>query len=392
MFFKCTPGDFSVQVEGKIRLLYVINSFNNGGAEVLAIRLVERLDKERFQPMICSLSEQGPLRSILKEKGIPFYALEKREGKDLRLPCRLGKIIKENQIDILHTHNMGPLLYGYFAMKLLSGAFFIHTEHINVEQEVSYAKRHVIMSKFLMKSLDGFISIAEHLTEYYRKSLPLHADSIATIPNGIDYKDFGAIQRSNGLREELRLNENHFIIGNISALRNQKDHMTLLKAIDRVRNRFPNVRLVIAGEGETDQSLRGFAKERELESHVVFLGYRSDVRYLLSGFDCFALSSLYEGLPLCLLEAMAAGLPIAATNAVGNNELVSSNENGFLVPLGDEEALAQALGNLISDRERAKRMGERGREIAKLNYDFDKVIQQYESFYLALINKRTCSS
>ncbi len=154
---------------GKINLLYIINSMNNGGAEVLAIRLAKKLDKSKFNPIICSLSDEGPLKDVLIRSGIPFHVLGKKEGKDLGLIFRLRRLISREKIDILHTHNQGPLLYGYLSTRLFKRIIFIHTEHINMEEEISYSLRHQYYNKILLSGIDGFLSIAGHVTEYMKR-------------------------------------------------------------------------------------------------------------------------------------------------------------------------------------------------------------------------------
>lgn len=371
-----------------INLLYIIESLNNGGAEVLTIRLTERIDRKRFNPMICSLSDQGPLRDILEEKNITYFTLGKKEGKDFGLPSRIRKLLKAKQIDIVHTHNQGPLLYTFLATRFLKHVVLIHTEHINLKMELSYSTRHMIFHWILLRFINGFISIAQHLSDHFVKNYNLSKNKIITIPNGIDVAKFEFIQRTQTLKEELGFPEDTIIIGNISALREQKDHKTLISSMEIVKKQLPEAKLVIAGGGVLEKTLKQFVREKDLEEHVVFLGYRSDVANLLSGFDIFALSSLYEGLPLCLLEAMAAGLPVVATDVVGSNELIDNKYDGILIRAKDPDALGRALIELISDDKLRKKLGANGKNTVKHRYDFDKSVKNYENFYEDRLNLR----
>ena len=370
-------------VKNKINLLYVINSLANGGAETLAIRLAEGLNTNMFNAAVCSLSDQGPLRGVLEQKGVPFFTLGKREGKDFAVALRLRKLLKEQQVDIVHTHNQGPLLYTRLARLFCRGVRHVHTEHINMEKELSYTTRHRQYTALLYRSLDGFINIAEHLASEYRQKFDLTRAKLRTIHNCVECREY---KRGAGadLFAELNFSRRVPVVGNISALRPQKDHGTLIRAMGLVVQEVPDALLVIAGEGESREELERLTRELRLEDHVIFLGYRADVDSLLAQFDIFVLSSLYEGLPLCLLEAMAAGKAIVATDADGNNEIIKDGRTGMLCPIGDHGKFAEAIIRLLTHTEQACQLGATARETALRDYDLQNMIAKYEQYYLEL--------
>lgn len=369
-----------------INLLYVIHTMNNGGAETLAIRLAEKLNQSFFPTAVCSLSDEGPLREIMLQKQIPFFTLHKKEGKDLGLILRLRRLILEQNITIVHTHNQGPLLYARLAKMLLHGRLLVHTEHINETKELSYSAKDIFYNRILFKKLDGFISIAHHLTKYFQSKYDLSRAQLLTIPNCIEINPF--VEKAFGsLRAELGLGENTVIVGNVSALRPQKDHRTLIAAMRKVVDKVPEVVLVIAGDGESREELQDYVRQLHLTKNIRFLGYRSDVKELLTQFDFFVLSSLYEGLPLCVLEAMAAGLAVVATDVEGTNELIRNNKTGFLSPSRQPEQLADVIIDVATDSVLRKRMGEAGRQLVTTEYDFEKMVGKYASFYQHLTDK-----
>ena len=366
--------------------MYMIYSLNNGGAEMLALKLAEAINTDHFNVLICSLSDAGPLREILEKKNIDFLTLGKKEGKDLTIVRKLTKVLNNYNIDIVHTHNQGPLLYMYLARFFQNNCLLVHTEHINMNKEHSYQKKHLIYNRILYRKINGFVSVAEHLTRDLKTHYGLRKAKVDTIRNCVA-SNTAQIIPGVSLREELGVSKDTFIIGNISALRKQKDHTTLLKAMEQLNTKYPNTILVIAGDGELKNELQSKAKELGLEKAIYFLGYRSDVNELLSQFDIFVLPSLYEGLPLCILEAMSAARPIVATNADGTNELIEDETTGLLVPLSDHVQLAAALERLIEDADLAKALGKNAKEHVKAKYSMDEMILSYELYYKELLEE-----
>ncbi|WP_028581046.1 glycosyltransferase [Desulfogranum japonicum] len=368
----------------RINLLYVIYSLDNGGAETLAIRLSEKIDKERFNPIVCSLSDRGPLREILVKYGITYYTLGKKEGKDFSVVFKIADILKKEKIDIIHTHNQGPLLYVFIAKLFFRRIKHVHTEHINMGVELSYSKKHELYNVILLRSLDGVINIAQHLNSQSAKYIKKKNAKVETILNSVEPATYDFSIQSD-LKHELGLDAGSFLIGNISALRPQKDHATLLNAMPYILKENPHAVLVIAGDGELRNDLEEQCLRMGLTENVTFLGYRADVNNLLAQFDVFVLSSLYEGLPLCILEAMAAGKPIVATDAAGTNELVRDSETGLLVPVGDAEQLGKSISLLLEHPERAAEMGRKAKELVNSEHNMDTMMKKYESYYLRLV-------
>lgn len=372
-----------------INLLYVIQSLNNGGAETLGIRLAASLDPKRFTATVCSLCDEGPLRGMLEATGVAHVTLGKKDGVDVSLVPRIRSLLRSRKIDIVHTHNKGPLFYTRLATLFSRRVAFVHTEHINMEKELSYSNKHDLLDRFLFRGIDGFLSIAGHLSDYYQTQYNLSRVRFTTVHNSVSLPELPKTPLTS-LRRDLGLGHDQPLIGNISALRRQKDHATLLRAMPLVLDQRPDAMLVIAGEGELKQELAELADELGVSANVRFLGYRSDVNDLLAQFDMFVLPSLYEGLPLCILEAMAAAAPVVATNADGTNEVVRHGETGLLVPVQDPHALAQGMLAMLEDKPRAKAMGQAARELIRMEYNLENMIKQYEEFYMQVFQEK-CS-
>ncbi len=371
----------------KINILFVLSALNNGGAEMLVIRLCKYLDKTRFNVSICSLSSQGALQDLISNYKIPLFILEKKEGRDFSIVKKLKDIIIENEIDIVHTHNQGPLIYSVLASLLGKRHKLVHTEHINMMQEYSYSRKNCYYNKFLYRFLDGFVSIANHLTECVLEQFPRLTKKTVTIRNCVDMSRFDVAASGENLREKLGLAEDSVLLGNISALRRQKDHGTMLRAMVQVARHDKTSYLVIAGDGECAGELKTQAEELGLNGRVFFLGYRADIENLLCQFSLFLLTSLYEGLPLCLLEAMAMRCPVVATDVTGTNELVRDGETGILVPAGDDKRLAEAILLLVNNPEIRGKFVSQAAAILKSDFNFTAMIRHYEDYYASMISR-----
>lgn len=369
-----------------INILYILYGLNNGGAETLAIRLCEHLDRQLFAPTYCSLSDDGPLRQKLLDENISFVTLGKKEGKDLSQISKLRHLLSSKKIDLVHTHNQGPLLYTVLASFPLKSWKLVHTEHINMGQEFSYHSKHQLYNTILYRRLDGFIAIADHLSKSILAEHPFLNNKMVTIRNAVPEDHLLHSGHTISLRKELGLSQHSVLLGNISALRPQKDHRTMLLAMKEITRQRDETHLVIAGEGEKRDELQRLRAELNLEDKVHFLGYRSDVAALLSQFDLFLLTSLYEGLPLCLLEAMAAGCVIVATDVVGTNELARNNQTAKLVQPENPTELASTILILLNQPDEMRHLRQSASHLLKREFSFANMITTYQNYYLNITN------
>jgi glycosyltransferase involved in cell wall biosynthesis len=212
------------------------------------------------------------------------------------------------------------------------------------------------------------------------------SDKITVIHNGIDTKIYSKYVDRDVKRKELNLADSDRIIGNIARFFPNKDHACLLKAFKLVVEKIPSAKLLIAGDGPLRNELLELTEELALTSTVKFLGNRRDIPELLRIFDVFALSSIKEGLPITLLEAMASEVPTVATDVDGNPELVVHNQTGYIVPARDPNSLADKIITLLMDKEKAKRMGEMGRVRAEEEFSFEKMSAKYDVLYSSMLN------
>ena len=358
----------------RVNILYVTLSLDIGGLEILLLEFLKALNRVKFNPSVCVLQEKGELITEIRRLGIPVYVISKKPGIDYTLPFKLLKLIKDKNIHIVHTHNSTPWLYAGLAVKMLKRVHLVHTKHSNLDAR---RKRLLKAESYLAKRTDYIIADAQDVFQFMMNKQAIPASKIKVIFNGIDIKKFASLKRAEN-------KEGKKTIGIIGRLVPVKDHITLLSAFKIVSQKLNAVELFIIGDGQLKENLIKYCQENGLNEKVKFLGARRDIPELMQQIDSLVLTSLNEGLSITLLEAMAAGLPVIATNVGGNPEIVKDNETGFLVPPKNPKLLAEKIITLLSDQKLANGMAEKGRKRAKEYFSIEKMVRSYEQLYDAL--------
>lgn len=364
-----------------IKVLHLLHSLNIGGAERLVLDLCNGLKENgNFVPYVCSLTTGGNLVNEFATKGISAYSLNKKEGLDFTIPLKLRNLIKKNYINILHTHNAGPWIYGTFT-KMLSPVRLVHTEHSNVSEN---DRRIFFLEKWLSYFTDIIISDSKFVADFMIFKQKINSSKIRVIYNGVDIESF-SLCKDEDLKNQLDL-DGKFIIGNVARLELIKDHKTLISAFEIVKKEIPEAFLLLVGDGSQRKNIENLIAQKGLSESVLITGIVSDVRKYLSLTDLFVLSSLSEGLPLSLIEAMAAGKPVVATAVGGNPEIVINSKTGILVPPNDPEKLAQGIINIFSNKQLLS-LGQAGKERVDQYFDLHEMIREYEHVYNFALKK-----
>ena len=287
---------------------------------------------------------------------------------------RLWKAFRAFRPDVVHTHHLYELFYAWPGA-LLCGARIIHTEHEFHSLQDGRARRRL---RRLSAVCHGVTAVNEDTAAYLRDGVGIHGRKVVTIGNGIEVDRF---QGCRDVRASLGIDPSCPVVGMVARLEAPKNHPLLLRAFRRVMGQFPEARLLLVGDGSRREELEGLAMSLGIRDRTLFVGARRDIPELLASMDVVALISDREGLPMAILEAMAAGHPVVATDVGGIGTVVRQHETGLLVPAGDEAGLTASLAGLIGDRDLARRMGENGRALIKERHAFNRVIAQYLSLY-----------
>ena len=369
----------------RINLMQIVFTLELGGLECLVLNLVRKLSKTKYNISVCSLSPTGKLEDKFIEMGVKVYHIEKSKGIDYSLYFKLARFLKKNKIDIIHTHNPAPWFYGVLAGKLAGVKAAVHTEHSSLFAEQN---KLMLAEKFLSRITEAVVSDSDKVTDFLVKKLGIRENRITTIVNGIDLDEFKKVIDIKAKKAELGIPEDSLVIGNVARLEPVKDHLYLLDAFNRVVPFMSNAILVVVGGGSQSEILKAKAIELGIADKVFFLGVRDDIAAILRILDVFALTSINEGISLSILEAMASGLPVLATNVGGNPDVVVDGETGFLLPLKNPDKVAEIMKNLLSNKELSMRMGEAGLMRVVQLFSLDRMVQNYENVYDHWFKKR----
>jgi glycosyltransferase involved in cell wall biosynthesis len=364
-----------------IRVLQVITSLGIGGAERLVVSAARGLSAPRFEHAICCLAERGPLAAEAEAAAVPVFCVGEFPG--LRHPfafARLIRIIRAFRPTIVHTHLQSASLYGRLAARLARVPVVVATEH-NVY--VGKARRYVLVERFLARMTDAMIAVSGPVRQFLSVQLALAPSAIRVIHNGVA---LGAPTPRGVAELHERLATDGAVairLGTVASLTAKKGHEVLLRAVARLRDSGVVCSLVVAGEGPDRQRLEQLSEQLGVSTHVFFLGHVANPPDVLGAIDVFVLPSLIEGLPLALLEAMYAGRACVATAVGGVPEVISSGDNGLLVPPGDEVALAEAISTLGSVDLR-RRLGAAARRSIENGFTEATYLESLEALYLEL--------
>jgi len=369
-----------------MRILQVVPSLDVGGAERIAALLALALRREGDEVALVSLygAVDSWLEGELRGAGIELRFLGKRPGLDPAVALRLARVLRALAPDVVHTH-LHALKYA-LAARSLSGRHpvVVHTVHNLAEHEAQGLDRSLNRVAFRLGAVP--VAIGDEVARSLRRTYGI--EPRWTIPNGVPVADFEARADARGpTRARLGLDPGLPVLLSAGRLNPQKNHAGLLEAFADPRLAALGAVLLIAGDGELRRSLEARAAEPDLKGRVRFLGVVSDLPELLAAADAFALSSSWEGNPLVVMEAMAAGRPVVATRVGCVPELVTA-ETGLLVPPGDAGALALALVRLLADRAHAELLGAAGAARAKARFDVPVMARAYRALYGTVASRR----
>jgi len=365
-----------------IRVLHLINSLDVGGGERFAVELVRRLDRERYEPRVVCLFGAGELRDRLDSARIPVDVLGL--GRDLTPSgwARVWRALRTVRPAVLHAHLPEACWQGAPAAWMARVPVRIcHVQNSHWRWPPKLRRLDRTASAFATH----VIASSDAVRRFCETEVGVRPDKIRVIHNAIDTGRFQGLPTGDEARGRLGLPPGVPILICVASLTEQKGHRYLLTAMARILRALPATELLLVGDGPLREDLSRLAGELSIAEHVRFLGPRSDVPSILAAADVFVLPSLWEGLPLALTEAGAAGLPAVATRVDGNGEVMDEGRTGLIVAPGDPDQLAVAVMTLLENRERAREMGLRARERVGERFDIDAAVMRVEDLYVEAV-------
>jgi len=366
------------------RILQISGAMYFGGAERVIAHLASGLDKSRFEVAVCCTRGIGPLGEQLREQGIEVTLVQAPSRWARRFdPLYMQRFIRQFRPDVIHTHGLpalsavGPLSY----LGLLPP--WVHTFHYG---NYPYAeKRYMWLERVLSRRATRLVAVADAQRDAVIRHHGLRPDHVGTVYNGVrpnPHTDSPGVRAAK--RAELGLGPDEFVIGSIAVLSEQKGITYLLGAMRELLQTHPAARLLIVGGGPLEGALREQAQALGLGAAVKFTGWRSDVPELLTALDVWVMASLWEAMPLALLEAMSARKAIVVTDVGDNARFVGNGECAVVVPPRDSQALARALAGLISDPGRIPQLGARALRRYQDRYTVGHMVAAHEGLYSQL--------
>lgn len=383
--FSTSPDQAAARSPAAVRratptICHVLHSLGVGGGEVLAARMARRLcDRYRF--VFACLDELGTLGEQLRGDGFAVHVLDRRPGVDWRCARRFAALVRTESIDVAHAHQYAPFFYA--AMARVPGGRWpiVFTEHGRTFPDFRRKKR-VLINRLLLRRRDRAIGVGWAVGHALVANEGLPASRVEVVYNGIDLTPYE--HAASPAREfwcEFGVDPADLIILQVARLDPLKDHRTAIRTLERVVRSGIAACLVIVGAGGERGAIEAEIAQRGVGDRVKLLGLRQDVPRLLQSADLALLTSVSEGIPLTLIEAMAAGVPVVSTNVGGVPEVVIHGETGLLANAGDDAALAVAVESLAANVSLRQRMGEAGRLRARAIFSEDRMIADYDRLY-----------
>ncbi|HEY0590232.1 MAG TPA: glycosyltransferase family 4 protein [Thermoanaerobaculia bacterium] len=370
-----------------MRLLWLIDSLNLGGAERLAVTFA-RAAGGRHELLVCALKTIGgnPMERPLRELGVEVINLEARNLRDRAALQRLAAIVRERRIELIHAHLTYASTWGAMVARR-TGVPLVATLHTLPVRGRLFSRdrvRQSIMAFLLRRRASRVIAVSGDQARAWIRRRLLPETLIAVVPNGVELPSENgrfAATTSPSQTPGAGWGANALVLGTAAVLRDGKGIDVLLRAFARVVREAHDITLKIAGDGPLRRHLEREGGRLGLGSHVHWLGYRDDVPSLVRTFDVFVHPALFDALPTAVLEAMAAGVPVVASATGGIPEIITDGENGLLVPPGDEEALAGAIHRLLRHRTMLRELGAAGRARVEAEFSAERWVERLEAIY-----------
>jgi glycosyltransferase involved in cell wall biosynthesis len=371
---------------GRIRVVHVLDNLNTGGTELNAVRTAERLDRDRFDIQFLCLQPEGPLRQRLDAAGIQVRGIHLTSFLGpgaLRRVLEIRSIVRGERIDIVHAHDPYANVLAAPAVRLARrGAVIasqrwwrsVHSGRVRAANRLAYRFAHRVLAN------------SPSVGELVVRDEGVPREKLVVIPNFVDDAAFTPLsaQRHADLRRQAGLSPGDVAIGVVANLYPVKDHATLVRAAARLAHRIPNARFVLVGEGSEREAIAAQAAAAGIADLILLPGRMPHEPGLPGIFDVAVLTSIEEGFPNFVVESMAAGRPVVATDVGGVADAVIQGETGILAPAGDDAAIARALEELLSDPGLRARFGAAGSSRARSQYHVGVVMSALTGLYLDL--------
>lgn len=367
----------------KIKILQTIRQGKIGGGESHVLDLVRELDKEKFTCVVLSFTE-GPMVDQLRADGITTYVIETHRPFDFSVWQRVKAILQKEKIDVVHAHGTRANSNVFFSAKKL-GIPLIYTVHgwsFHPDQRFPIRSLRILSERFLVKQANLTICVSENNLKDARSLFKI--DRAKVIRAGINLQKFDSMGDYDDLRANSGMDNETVLVGYLVRMTKQKDPFTLIKAIALIPQSL-DIKFWFVGDGDLKDDAVALARELNVESKITFMGFRQDVPNILNAIDIYCLPSLWEGLPIGMLEAMAMKKAVVITDIDGAKEVVHHEHNGILIPPMQAAVLAKVLIKLSQDAKFRLSLGVAAGETIRKDFDIGRMTKEIENVYSTIL-------
>jgi glycosyltransferase involved in cell wall biosynthesis len=391
----------------ELKVLQIVANLEIGGAQEVVRTLVEYLAASDCVPVVCTFKD-GPLRRDIEQLGIKVEVMDLPRHSIVALPLfivdmvriwqALAQLIRKHAIDVVQTHLLGSLDFLTFALPYATNlsvvlwtfhsiSFLPSKGDVSRYRWLLKPKRYVhrLLYGLTSHKVSGFIAVSNEVRDSMIELIGPIQDKITVICNGVDVKRYERSVDKHAVRQRLGLETNTRLIATVGTLKEEKGHRYLIDAAATIVPQHPDWHFLFIGDGRLREELQARVRELGLSKNIHFLGSRRDVPDLLAASDLFVLPSLWEGLPMALVEAMAAGIPVVATAVSGTVQVMIPGETGLVVPPGNTQMLTRAIIELLSDPIRAQAMGVAATQRVQAEFSAEKQANEYLALYRRLL-------
>lgn len=364
--------------------MFPVNYLGIGGAEQQLLELVKGINKEHFEPLVVTLYPGGPLDNEIRTiQGASLISVNRKGKYDFWTVFKLLKLLRQKEVDVIQPFLIPATFYGLLAALINHTPVKIMTERGGFRPSTGLGFRLYQKTQDRLTRFADWVVSNSEAGKSYLVSRGINPARIKVIYNGINLSrlvpDPVKVAR---LREQLKLPAHGTVVGMTANFQPDKDHATFLRGARIIHEAMPQARFAILGDGPLRPDIENLAKELEMESLVTFFGHQRDVASYISCFDVACLCSVHsEGCSNVILESMAMGKPVVASDVAGNRELVEHGNNGLLVRTRDPGAFADAVLTCLRQPDRARETGERARKMAVTRFSLDRMARNYEALY-----------
>jgi glycosyltransferase involved in cell wall biosynthesis len=367
----------------RIKILHVVTSLEMGGMENGLTNVAGRLDPGEFEVHVCCLERSGPFAQRLPQPE-NVTVLHKPPGFSWRAVRDLRRTLRRVRPQVVHSHNLGPLIYTGLASVMGGGIPVLHGEH-HLPPPEDFDRKRILQRSLFYRACRKVHTVSEALRqELIRRGLPAH--KLVTLRNGVDSERFQPGDRA-AARRQTGLPGDALVLGMVGRFMPWKGHALVVEAFDQFARTRPNAHLLLVGNGPEEERIQAQARASQVASRIHFAGYQRDVTAYYQAMDALIFPSTIEGLANALLESLACGVPALAHPACGAAEIITPGQDGWLAEINTVEALRHQLEALPSSPEALSALGRAGRDKVVRQFSLAGMVDHYRRLYRELAGR-----